>query len=97
MNEAINVEISSALKCPYKWSSSAGFLEIFKPISTHTDEITSVALLIPSATKAEDLKNKPAKSFRIVSNKYDKILSLAPCSARFKLSKIELFMAFLLK
>jgi len=42
---------------------------------------------------AEDLKNRPAQSFKTVSNKYDRILSLAPCSARFNLSKIELFMA----
>ena len=34
--------------------------------------------------------NKYIVNFNIVRNKYDKILSLAPCSAFFKLSKIEL-------
>ena len=55
------------------------------------DEITSVALFIPSATNAEERKKKPAPNFKSVSSRYENILSLAPCSAFFNFSKIELF------
>ncbi|MNH29990.1 hypothetical protein D3C79_902550 [compost metagenome] len=54
IKEAISAAIVSARKCPYGWSLSGGFCEIFSPISTAADATISVRLLKPSATSAPD-------------------------------------------
>ena len=63
MKEVIRLAKSSIFQWPKRWSLSAGFLAMRKPIKTAILATISDTLLKPSAVKLEDVSAVPAMIF----------------------------------